>query len=70
MAFRAGWIWSCGPAFDLRGGIRRGSRYQNRVVLDGVECFELHQPSGLPVLQMQIDQRTRRGGRVRSQGVG
>ena len=63
-------LMRCGPAFDLRGGIRRGSRYQNRVVLDGVECFELHQPSGLPVLQMQIDQRTPRGGRVRSQGVG
>jgi hypothetical protein len=40
------------------------------VVLDGVERFELHQPSGLPVLQMQLHQRTRLGGRVRSQGVG
>ena len=63
-------LMRCGPAFDLHGGIRNGSRYQNRVVLDGVERFELHQPSGLPVLQMQLEQRTRRGGRVRSQGVG
>ena len=69
-------IWSgdvlmrCGPAFDLRGGIRRGSRYQNRVVLDGVDDFQLHQPLGLPVLQIQLEQRTRLGGKVRSQGVG
>ena len=63
-------LMRCGPAFDLHGGIRYGSRYQNRVVLDGVERFELHQPSGLPVLQMQLEQRTRQGGRVRLQGVG
>jgi len=63
-------LMRCGPAFDLQGGIRSGSRYQNRVVLEGVERFELHQPSGLPVLQMQLEQRTRLGGRVRSQGVG
>ena len=63
-------LMRCGPAFDLRGGIRRGSRYQNRVVLDGVDRFQLHQPSGLPVLHMQLEQRTRLGGRVRSQGVG
>jgi len=63
-------LMRCGPAFDLQGGIRPGSRYQNRVVLDGVDRFQLHQPSGLPVLQMQLEQRTRRGGRVRSQGVG
>jgi len=63
-------LMRCGPAFDLHGGIRSGSRYQNRVVLDGVDRFQLHQPSGLPVLQMQLEQRTRRGGRVRSQGVG
>ena len=63
-------LMRCGPAFDLRGGIRSGSRYQNRVVLDGVDRFHLHQPSGLPVLQMQLEQRTRLGGRVRSQGVG
>ena len=60
----------CGPAFDLHGGIRYGSRYQNRVVLDGVEHFELHQPAGLPVLQIQLEQRTRQGGQVRSNGVG
>ena len=63
-------LMRCGPAFDLHGGIRSGSRYQNRVVLDGVDRFQLHQPSGLPVLQMQLEQRTRRGGRVRSHGVG
>ena len=27
-------LMRCGPAFDLHGGIRPGSRYQNRVVLD------------------------------------
>ena len=63
-------LMRCGPAFDLQGGIRSGSRYQNRVVLDGVDRFELIQPPGLPVLQMQLEQRTRLGGRVRSQGVG
>ena len=63
-------LMRCGPAFDLRGGIRRGSRYQNRVVLDGVDDFQLHQPLGLPVLQIQLEQRTRLGGKVRSQGVG
>ena len=68
--WRGAVLMRCGPAFDLRGGIRSGSRYQNRVVLDGVDRFELIQPPGLPVLQMQLEQRTRRGGRVRSHGVG
>ena len=63
-------LMRCGPAFDLWGGIRSGSRYQNRVVLDGIGRFQLHQPSGLPVLQMELEQRTRRGGRIRSLGVG
>ena len=63
-------LMRCGPAFDLHGGIRSGSRYQNRVVLDGVDRFALQQPLGLPVLQMQLEQRTRLGGWVRSQGVG
>ena len=63
-------LMRCGPAFDLHGGIRSGSHYQNRVVLDGIDRFQLHQPSGLPVLQMELEQRTRHGGRVRSQGVG
>ena len=63
-------LMRCGPAFDLHGGIRRGSRYQKRVVLDGVDDFQLHQPLGLPVLQIQLEQRTRLGGKVRSQGVG
>ena len=63
-------VMRCGPAFDLQGRVRSGSRYQNRVVLDGVDRFELIQPSGLPVLQMKLEQRTRLGGKVRSQGVG
>ena len=63
-------LMRCGPAFDLRGGIRSGSRYQNRVVLDGVDRFELIQPQGLAVLQMLLEQRTRLGGLVRSRGVG
>ncbi|MCB4398441.1 prepilin-type N-terminal cleavage/methylation domain-containing protein [Synechococcus sp. MU1625] len=68
--WRGSVLMRCGPAFDLQGGVRSGSRYQNRVVLDGVDRFQLYQPSGLPVLQMQLEQRTRFGGRVRSQGVG
>ena len=32
-------LMRCGAAFDLQGGIRDGSRYQNRVVLDGVDRF-------------------------------
>ena len=68
--WRGAVLMRCGPAFDLQGGIRTGSRYQNRVVLDGVDGFQLHQPPGLPVLQMKLEQRTRRGGRVRSRGVG
>ena len=68
--WRGAVLMRCGPAFDLHGGIRSGSRYQNRVVLDGVDRFELNPPPGLPVLQMQLEQRTRRGGRVRSDGVG
>ena len=63
-------LMRCGPAFDLQGGIRAGSRYQNRVVLDAVNRFQLHQPSALPVLQMQLEHRNRQGGWVRSQGVG
>ena len=59
-----------GPPFGLQGETRSGSRYQKRFVLDGVDRFQLLQLLDIPVLQMQIDQRTRRGGRVRSQGVG
>ena len=68
--WRGAVLMRCGPAFDLHGGVRSGSRYQNRVVLDGVDRFELIQPSGLPVLQLELEQRTPRGGRVRSHGVG
>ena len=63
-------LMRCGPVFDLQGEIRSGSRYQNRVVLDGVDRFQLNQPLGLPVLQIELEQRTGHGGRVRSQGVG
>ncbi len=69
--WRGSVLMRCGPAFDLQGSIRAGSRYQNRVVLDAVESFQLHQPPGLPVLQIQLEQRTRLGARrVRSQAVG
>ena len=68
--WRGAVLMRCGPAVDLQGGVRSGSRYQNRVVLDGVDRFELIQPSGLPVLQLELEQRTPRGGRVRSHGVG
>ena len=68
--WRGAVLMRCGPAFDLQGGIREGSSYQNRVVLDGVDHLQLHQPPGLLVLQMQLEQRTRLGARVRSQGVG
>jgi len=67
--WRGAVLMRCGTAFDLQGGIRSGSRYQNRVVLDGVDRFQLTQPPGLQVLQIQLQQRTRRGGRVRSHGV-
>ena len=30
-----------------------------RTGLDAVDRFQLHQPSGLPVLQMELEQRTR-----------
>ena len=69
--WRGAVLMRCGPAFDLYGGIRAGSRYQNRVVLDAVERFQLTQPSGLPVLQLELEQRTRFGHHpVRTQGVG
>ena len=32
-------LMRCGPAFDLRGGIRSGSRYRNRVVLQTMDGF-------------------------------
>ena len=59
----------CGPAYTLEGFASQGA-YQNRVVLDGVDRFQLLQPLDIPVLQMLLEQRTRRGGRVRSGGVG
>ena len=56
--------------FDLKGCIAFASNFQDSLDLNVKEPFELHQPSVLPVVQMQLEQRTRRGGRVRSQGVG
>ena len=55
-------LMRCGPAFDLNGRIRVGSQYQNRVVLDGVDQFQLIQPSGLPLLHMTLKQMTRPDG--------
>ena len=43
----------CGPAFDLQGRPRASSTYQNRVVLDAIETIKLHQPLGLPVIEME-----------------
>ena len=55
-------LMRCGPAFDLNGRIRVGSQYQNRVVLDDVDHFQLTQPSGLPLLQLTLVQSTRPDG--------
>ena len=49
-SWRGDVLMRCIPAFDLHGGIRRGSRYQNRVVLDGMDDFQRHQPLELLVL--------------------
>ena len=50
-------LMRCGPAFDLQGRMRSGSSYQNRVVLDAVEAFQISQPEGLPVLKLELEQR-------------
>ena len=51
-------LMRCGPAFNLQGHTRHDSTYQNRVVLDAVEALVLEQPTGLPVLRMQLEQRS------------
>ena len=64
-------LMRCGPAFDLNGRSRPGSTYQNRVVLDAVETFRMHEPHGLPLLQMELEHRFEGGSRsVRSTAVG
>ena len=37
--------------------MRSGSSYQNRVVLDAVEAFQISQPEGFPVLKLELEQR-------------
>ena len=70
-------IWSgpvlmrCGPAFDIQGRPSATGRYQNRVVLDAIEAFSVEQPSDLPVLQLELEQRIEGSDqRVRSSAVG
>lgn len=55
--WRGSVLMRCGPAFNLQGRTRHGAAYQNRVVLDAVEALVLEQPTGLPVLQMKLEQR-------------
>ena len=55
--WRGSVLMRCGPAFDLQGRSRHNSTYQNRVVLDAVDALVLDQPTGLPVLQIQLEQR-------------
>ena len=47
----------CGPAFTLDGRPSSGA-YQNRVVLDGVERFTVDDHPELPVLLLQLEQRS------------
>ena len=61
----------CGPAFDIQGRPSATGRYQNRVVLDAIEAFSVEQPSDLPVLQLELEQRIEGSDqRVRSSAVG
>ena len=55
--WRGSVLMRCGPAFNLQGHTRHNSTYQNRVVLDAVDGLMLDQPTGLPVLKMQLRQR-------------
>ena len=69
-------LMRCGPAFDLQGRSRASSTYQNRVVLDAIDTIKLHQPVGLPVIEMELEQLLNGGGNndspktVRSTAVG
>ena len=58
----------CGPAYTLEGFASQGA-YQNRVVLDGVDLFELKAHASLPVLLLELMQR-RGSQQIRSAGVG
>jgi hypothetical protein len=49
-------LMRCGPAFDLQGRSSTSSTYQNRVVLDAIKTIKLHQPDGLPVIEMELEQ--------------
>ena len=61
-------LMRCGPAFTLEGFASQGA-YQNRVVLDGVDLFELKDHASLPVLLLELRQH-RGGQQIRSVGVG
>jgi len=50
-------LMRCGPAFTLDGRPSSGA-YQNRVVLDGVERFTVDDHPELPVLLLQLEQRS------------
>ena len=50
-------LMRCGPAFTLDGRPSAGA-YQNRVVLDGVERFAVDDHPELPVLLLQLEQRS------------
>ena len=69
-------LMRCGPAFDLQGRSRASSTYQNRVVLDAIDTIKLHQPLGLPVIEMELEQLLNGGSNndspktVRSTAVG
>ena len=64
-------LMRCGPAFDLNGRSRPGSTFQNRVVLDAGGAVRMHEPHGLPLLQMELEHRLNGGSRsVRSTAVG
>ena len=56
--WRGSVLMRCGPAFNLQGRTRHGAVYQNRVVLDAVDAVMFDQQTGLPVLRMQLEQRS------------
>ena len=51
-------LMRCGPAFNLQGRPRHGAAYQNRVVLDDIERFSVDDHPELPVLLLQLEQRS------------
>ena len=50
-------LMRCGPAFTLDGRPSAGA-YQNRVVLDDIERFSVDDHPELPVLLLQLEQRS------------